>query len=321
MARKCKIGLTYFSHDCDSTADPKLKILLAKYGVIGYGTYWKILEEGYKEKGYYFDCTEDNIILLSSDLKLDVEKVQEIINFMIEKKLFNKEIYEKYSVLTSKRMQRNYIAGSEQRKKIEVNSKHLLIDIKNEMSKKSTFEIHYTDLNRIETVVNDLKTVEKDTKYSKVNSKEKNSKSKVVKESNINTTTTPDFIISFFTEKGFNNNLEATKFYEYNKDKKLNEKTFKTLATRWIEKITEKDKINDGYSTPEIEIISQVEKVFDNNIENFIKSIHHFKIPGTDKFNEEEFYGNFRMKLNGLSTNLKAVKLLETLIAKKLKEL
>lgn len=167
MGRKCKTGLTYFSHDTNMSEDHKTELLISKYGVVGYGTYNMILERGYKEHGYYFMADEDSLVLLSAKLKLEVPIIQDIIEYSIKKNLFNEEMYQKYGILTCRRMQENYIRGSETRKFIEVDSRHLLVDIALVKTKKSAFDIIYTDLNEVKPVGKAIKPVGKYTKKRK----------------------------------------------------------------------------------------------------------------------------------------------------------
>jgi|GEM_PF-1815206 hypothetical protein len=141
MAAPFKTGLDYFSHDSDMSDDFKIKLLASKYGVHGYGLFNKLLEDGYKEHGYYFNCTEDNFILIANYLKIEEEKINEIINFMVAKGLFNKELYLQYSILTSERMQKNFIKGVEGRQKITMVAEYILINIEEQKTNKAKWKL------------------------------------------------------------------------------------------------------------------------------------------------------------------------------------
>ena len=71
MARKGKVGIDYFSHDVDMLQDKKIKIIKAKHGLVGYAVYLRLLEELYRENGYYLQIVEDFNILFSDENRLD----------------------------------------------------------------------------------------------------------------------------------------------------------------------------------------------------------------------------------------------------------
>ncbi len=51
MARPRKVGLDYFSHDVDASADDKVRAIEMKFGPAGYTLYFKTLERIYKSGG------------------------------------------------------------------------------------------------------------------------------------------------------------------------------------------------------------------------------------------------------------------------------
>lgn len=128
MARQAKVGIDYFSHDVDMMQDIKLKIIKAKYGLVGYAVYLRLLEEIYRERGYFLEIDEDFKILFSDDCNIEINQFDEILNDCLNKGLFNKTAYESYDVLTSKRIQENYCSATERRKEVEFIEEYLLID-------------------------------------------------------------------------------------------------------------------------------------------------------------------------------------------------
>lgn len=127
LARRTKIGIEYFSHDVDSISDKKLRLLKAKHGVIGYGIYFLLLEEIYRE-GYYITTSEEFNILFVSEHNLDQNVYIECLNDCIKFGLFDKEIYEECCILTSKRIQENYLEACSRRKLVEVDDSILLVN-------------------------------------------------------------------------------------------------------------------------------------------------------------------------------------------------
>lgn len=110
-------GIPYFAHDSDMRQDKKIRLLLAKFNLTGYATYNFLLEEIYRVKGYYVKCDEDFMLVLASDLRIEVKALKEIIKFCVDRKLFDKEKYIKHQILTSRRILNNYIEVTKRRKK------------------------------------------------------------------------------------------------------------------------------------------------------------------------------------------------------------
>ncbi len=66
----------YFSHDYNSRSDPKIKKLIFKHGMLGYGIYWAIVEDLYQNANAlptHYDCIAD-------DLRMEQDIIESIIN-------------------------------------------------------------------------------------------------------------------------------------------------------------------------------------------------------------------------------------------------
>ncbi len=107
MARPRKEGNAYFSFDVDFFSDKKIKILKARYGADGITLYIYILCEVYKN-GYYLDVDEDFEFIISDDLNMDCMKVKQVLNFLLERSLFDNKLFQSDKVLTSAGIQRRY---------------------------------------------------------------------------------------------------------------------------------------------------------------------------------------------------------------------
>ena len=129
MARQCKVGIDYFSHDVDMLNDKKVKLIKAKHGLLGYAVYLRLLEELYRDKGYYLQIDEDFNILFADENNLDYNVYILMLNDCIKNELFNARMYETYSILTSKRIQSNYVEATQRRKEVEFSSEYLIIDL------------------------------------------------------------------------------------------------------------------------------------------------------------------------------------------------
>jgi hypothetical protein len=66
----------YFSHDYNARSDVKIKKLLAKYGMAGYGIYWSIIEDLYQNANALPTDYEG----IAYDLRVDCDTINSIIN-------------------------------------------------------------------------------------------------------------------------------------------------------------------------------------------------------------------------------------------------
>lgn len=107
MARTQKKGIDYFSCDVDFFSDKKIKILKSRYGPDGIVLYLYLLCEIYRN-GYYLILDDDWEFIISDDLSMDSNKVKQVLNFLLERSLFNNKLFHSDKVLTSTRIQKNY---------------------------------------------------------------------------------------------------------------------------------------------------------------------------------------------------------------------
>ena len=122
MPRPLKDGLDYFPLDVTFFTDPKIKILKARYGVDGIAVYIYLLCEIYRV-GYYLQLNEDSIYIFSDDLKMSAEKVMQVLNFLLERSLFDSKLFQSDKVLTSAGIQKRFqLAVKERAKKNPVNA-------------------------------------------------------------------------------------------------------------------------------------------------------------------------------------------------------
>lgn len=107
MPRPRQEGNRYFSLDVDFFSDKKIKILKARYGADGIILYIYLLCEIYKG-GYYLKVDEDFEFIISDDLNMDCNKVKQVLNFLLERSLFDNKLFQSDKVLTSAGIQRRF---------------------------------------------------------------------------------------------------------------------------------------------------------------------------------------------------------------------
>ena len=181
MARPVKEGLSYFPFDVDFFSDRKIKILKSKYGADGITLYMYLLCEIYKN-GYYLETDDDFIYIISDYLNMSYEKIRQIMNFLLERSLFNDTLFKSDKVLTSIGIQRRFqeaIKTRASKRTVEIDKFWLL-------EKNETQSFIKVNLNDSKSEINSNKS-ENNSNKSEINdtkkSKEKKSK---VNESKVN---------------------------------------------------------------------------------------------------------------------------------------
>ena len=102
MARPLKEGLDYFPHDTDALNDNKIERLVTKFGLVGYGFYFALLEKIYAGMPQSFQWNlNENAANFSRKCRLFRKNSERILNFCVECGLFDKVYFQKDSTLTS----------------------------------------------------------------------------------------------------------------------------------------------------------------------------------------------------------------------------
>ena len=134
MGRSFKNGLESFLLDTNTDNLIEFQIIEAKYGLIGYAIIIKLWQMTYGGNGYY--CSFDELVATIkaaqwSCVKYPITKkdVQEVVSEIVKYGFYDKEIYQKYGVLTSKGVQRRYFEVAERRKRVDVENDYLLLSI------------------------------------------------------------------------------------------------------------------------------------------------------------------------------------------------
>lgn len=173
MARPRKIGLDYFPFDTDFFEDNKIRILKARYKGDGVFMYIFLLTEIYRsDNGYYIQVDEDFEYILSDQLFMDINKVKQVLNFLLKRSLFNDKLFSSDKVLTSAGIQRRWqLAKKEAARKtpIEVGRYWLLSKEETEPFIKCTlFEVNHGETHNYYGK-NSCNSAEKTIKESKGN--------------------------------------------------------------------------------------------------------------------------------------------------------
>ena len=187
-------GLQYFPLSVDFYEDDIVYLLVSDYGLESVSVLLKLICKIYKN-GYYLEWDDKACKIFKGTFpsKYSFTELQSIINLLVNENYFDKTMYEKYHILTSKEIQNQFFSATQRRKSADVTEEeYLLVDIQgfrkikeekyaSKPSKKtcnSTFETELKDGN----ANNSSKNVDI-SKQSKV--KESKVKESIVKESKV----------------------------------------------------------------------------------------------------------------------------------------
>ncbi len=167
MARLTKTGLDYFPLDC--ALDDKIALIEAEFGLTGFAVIVKLFQKIYGEQGYYCEFTKEVALLFSYKIGLGGNVVSEIVAASIKRDIFDKDLFDKYEILTSRGIQKRYFEAVNRRKQIEVKNEYLLI--------KCAINWENVNINSINVNINP-KNVNINSQSKVKESKEKESKEK-----------------------------------------------------------------------------------------------------------------------------------------------
>lgn len=115
MARPQKKGLDYFPLDVDVFQDYKIKNLLSVFGAAGITLFFYVLCEIYRVDGYYLEVNDEFIPIVAEDLHIGFDDIENMLAEMLSLKLFDREIFDKYNIITSKDVQSRYMLAIKRR--------------------------------------------------------------------------------------------------------------------------------------------------------------------------------------------------------------
>ena len=133
MARPQKTGLEYFPLDTDIAEDEKILCLEADTGVEGFGVYIKLLSTIYRN-GYYMMWTENQLKIYSRRFFVDKNTLSTVVSVCNNLGLFDKNLFEKYGILTAHGIQARYLLALERRSSITLYEEFCLLT-KDELAK------------------------------------------------------------------------------------------------------------------------------------------------------------------------------------------
>jgi uncharacterized phage protein (TIGR02220 family) len=126
VARPTKEGLEYFPLDTDIDQDEKVVVVVAKYGMRGFGILIRLMMEIYR-KGYCCYWTEKEQYIFAMKLNEDAAYVNDVVQELIKWGFFDEVMFQQYGILTSEGFQKRYLLAVTRRKDIVIPPEHFLI--------------------------------------------------------------------------------------------------------------------------------------------------------------------------------------------------
>lgn len=128
MARISTESLLYFPIDTNFVENRKIRRLIRAQGAKALAVWVVLMAKIYGEKGYYIDFDDDLCFDIGELVNISDNLVSEIIYTALKVNLFDSEMFTKYSIITSKGIQKQYIEIKKAKKnKINIKKEYALI--------------------------------------------------------------------------------------------------------------------------------------------------------------------------------------------------
>ena len=167
LARPKKTGLEYFPLDVAAGINDEVELLEAKFGLQGFAIFIKLLQAIYKN-GYYINWTEKEQLLFIKRVNVTETLVNDVITTCLQWKLFDKQLFDEYQILTSHGIQQRFLFAIGRRSSAEMEEKYLLLSEKEVSATKIQVNVTKTHVN----VDNNPQSKVKESKVKEIESKE-----------------------------------------------------------------------------------------------------------------------------------------------------
>lgn len=130
MARKAEPGIAYFPMNTDIIGHNKVKLIISDFGAKAWAVLIPLWCKIYREKGYWIDWEDEDMRLLfaQDECKCDLSFVNEVVARCLKRGLFDQAVFDGFGVLTSDRIQENYLEAKKRQKKVEMIAEFLVLD-------------------------------------------------------------------------------------------------------------------------------------------------------------------------------------------------
>lgn len=131
MSRKAEAGISYFPLNTDIIHSNKIKLIVSEFGARAWAVIIPLLCKVYRDKGYYIDWADEDMKLLfaQDECRCDLSFVNEVVSRLIKRGVFNEPVFSSFGILTSDRIQENYLEAKKRSKEVVIFEDVTLIDI------------------------------------------------------------------------------------------------------------------------------------------------------------------------------------------------
>lgn len=131
-----KEGIDSFLLDCHTNTNENLAEIESTFSVKGFAIVVKLWQKIYSGKGYYCEWTNRSPALFLSQWfgggsGVDKNLIDEVVTHCLKIGIFDKGMYERYHILTSKGIQERYFDVVKRRTEIKINQSYLLVSADN----------------------------------------------------------------------------------------------------------------------------------------------------------------------------------------------
>ena len=127
MAQPKKIGIDYFSINCDIAQEDKYVMLISECGHAGFGVFIRLLCELYRV-GYCYRWADSDQRVFCIKTKIDSSLVDEVVCTALFVRLFHPDIYSEFGILTSREIQEQYVEACIRRREVRIHREWMLIE-------------------------------------------------------------------------------------------------------------------------------------------------------------------------------------------------
>lgn len=128
MARPPKGGIDYFPFDVGFYDDKeKIKPIISRFGADGIALLIYLYCDIYKN-GFYITVDEDYLHICSMDLRMNYNKIRQMLNYFLERSLFDNKLFRTVKVLTARAIQERYQMAI--RERVRKNKAPIMVDRK-----------------------------------------------------------------------------------------------------------------------------------------------------------------------------------------------
>jgi DNA replication protein DnaD len=133
MARPQKDGLDYFP--VVTSFDDNMELIISEFGPEGLGIVIGLYQRIYAN-GYYMDWNEDTLLLFATKhINAEITRINSVLMRSFDRKIFNKELYDKFGILTSRGIQKQFlrVCKTSRRKSVPFIKEYCLITQNDEL--------------------------------------------------------------------------------------------------------------------------------------------------------------------------------------------